>query len=111
MYVRVTRQRVKPEQRQVYLKAWAEQSEAMQTDEPGAVNYFFMQDNSDENNFIFVVMFKDRAAQQAHLQTPHFRKCKEILKANGIEPENLTIWEATNIVPDDQAVWQAKLKQ
>ena len=108
MYIRVTMQRVRPEQRDLYKRTWEEQAIGVHTLEPGNAHYLFMQDAANENQFIFVAIFKDRAAQQQHLEMPHFKKCKEILKANHIEPENLTIWEASNISPDDAALWRAK---
>ena len=83
----------------------------MQTEEPGSASYYFMQDENNENNFVFVAVFKDRAAQQEHLLTPHFKKCKEILARHGIEPVNLVIYEAKNLVPGDEAFWQAKARR
>ena len=101
MFIRVTAQRVKPEDRETYIKTFVEEARQVQVAEPDNANYYFMQDINDENNFVFVAAFKDRAAFEHHLEMPHFKQYKEIFATRGIKPETTVYWECANIVPDD----------
>ena len=45
--------------------------------EPGVIALFSMQDKADPCKIYILEVYADREAYQAHLQTAHFRKCKE----------------------------------
>lgn len=42
-------------------------------DEPGCINYLLLQNEVDATDFTFVELWRDRAAFDAHLETPHFK--------------------------------------
>ncbi len=101
MFIRVTAQRVRPEDRELYVRTFVEEAKQVHLTEPDNANYYFLKDVNDENNFIFVAAFKDRAAFESHLLAPHFRNYKDTFAAKGVKAETMVYWECENISPSD----------
>lgn len=47
--------------------------------EPGCVQYFLTQNRQDPAEFVFVEEWRDEAALEAHLDSPHLRGAKDRL--------------------------------
>lgn len=101
MFIRVTVQKIKPQDRETYVKTFVDEAKQVHLTEPDNANYYFMRDLNDENTFVFVAAFKNRAAFESHLKEPHFLKYKETFAATGIKVESSIYWECENIAPND----------
>ena len=64
--------RVKPDQRQRFLKAIEVDALGSEGDEPGCLRFNVLQDAQDENVYYFYEVYKDQAALEAHRAAPHY---------------------------------------
>ena len=78
MYVLVVTMHAKPEKREEFIKAISEDAHASRTTEPGCVRFEVMKDNEDANAFHLTEVYRDEAAFQAHTETPHLKKWREV---------------------------------
>lgn len=69
MWVKV---RVKPDQRDRFLKAIEVDAIGSERDEPGCLRFNVLQDEQDENVFYFYEVYRDQAALDAHRAAPHY---------------------------------------
>src|SRR4030095_5651880 len=69
MWVKV---RVKPGERQRFLKAIEIDALGSEKDEPGCLRFNVLQDAQDENIYYFYEVYKDQAALEAHRAMPHY---------------------------------------
>jgi (4S)-4-hydroxy-5-phosphonooxypentane-2,3-dione isomerase len=69
MWVKV---RIKPGERQRFLKAIEVDALGSERDEPGCHRFNVLQDAKDENVYYFYEVYKDEAALEAHRTTPHY---------------------------------------
>ena len=64
--------RIKPDQRQRFLKAIEVDALGSERDEPGCLRFNVLQDAQDENVYYFYEVYKDQAALEAHRAAPHY---------------------------------------
>ena len=64
--------RVKPAERQRFLKAIEHDALGSEKDEPGCLRFNVLQDAQDENLYYFYEIYKDEAALEAHRKAPHY---------------------------------------
>jgi len=64
--------RVKPEERERFLKAIETDAEGSERDEPGCFCFNVLQDRQDENIYYFYEVYRDEAALEAHRAAPHY---------------------------------------
>jgi len=64
--------RIKPDQRQRFLKAIEEDALGSERDEPGCLRFNVLQDEKDPNVYYFFEVYKDQAALEAHRNMPHY---------------------------------------
>jgi autoinducer 2-degrading protein len=64
--------RVKPEERERFLKAIEADAEGSERDEPGCLRFNVLQDEQDQNLYYFFEVYRDEAAFEAHRAAPHF---------------------------------------
>lgn len=64
--------RVKPEQRERFLKAIEVDAEGSERDEPGCLRFNVLHDRQDQNVYYFFEVYRDEAALEAHRATPHY---------------------------------------
>src|SRR5215510_9599525 len=64
--------RIKPDQRQRFLKAIEEDALGSERDEPGCLRFNVLQDAQDQNVYYFYEIYKDQAALEAHRAAPHY---------------------------------------
>jgi autoinducer 2-degrading protein len=72
MYAVVVTLKVKPEMREKFLAAAEDDSICSVRDEPGCLRFDVIQDNADPNQYFFYEVYRDEAAFEAHLKTPHY---------------------------------------
>jgi (4S)-4-hydroxy-5-phosphonooxypentane-2,3-dione isomerase len=69
MWVKV---RIKPEQRERFLKAIEADALGSERDEPGCARFNVLQDERDQNVYYFYEVYQDQAALEAHRKMPHY---------------------------------------
>jgi autoinducer 2-degrading protein len=69
MWVKV---RIKPDQRERFLKAIEVDALGSERDEPGCLRFNVLQDAQDANVYYFYEVYRDEAALEAHRKTPHY---------------------------------------
>ena len=69
MWVKV---RVKPDQRDRFLKAIEVDALGSEGDEPGCMRFNVLQDEQDQNVYYFYEVYRDQAAVEAHRAAPHY---------------------------------------
>ena len=103
MYVIVVTLQAKPEGRDAFLKAAVEDGQGSTQNESGCLRFDVYNDQSDPNKFVFVEVYKDQAAFQAHTKTPHFAAWREATKDLMVGAP--TAVRCTNVFPAD-ADWK-----
>ena len=69
MWVKV---RVKPEERERFLKAIEVDALGSERDEGGCMRFNVLQDTQDENVYYFYEVYRDEVALEAHRAAPHY---------------------------------------
>ncbi|MGH7267943.1 MAG: putative quinol monooxygenase [Candidatus Rokuibacteriota bacterium] len=64
--------RIKPGERQRFLRAIEVDALGSERDEPGCHRFNVLQDEADENVYYFYEVYADEAALEAHRLTPHY---------------------------------------
>lgn len=82
--------RVKPEERAAFLEAVENDSVCSVRDEPGCQRFDVLQDNADPDHYYFYEIYRDEAAFQEHLQTPHLARWREVSATCLVEPSQAT---------------------
>ena len=66
----IVKLRIKPEQRDKFLKAVEVDALGSERDEPGCLRFNVLQSEEDENVYYFYELYKDEAALDAHRAAP-----------------------------------------
>ena len=69
MWVKV---RIKPEERERFLKAIEVDAVGSERDEPGCLRFNVLQDQQEHNIYYFFEVYRDEAALEAHRAAPHY---------------------------------------
>jgi len=69
MWVKV---RIKPGERERFLKAIEVDALGSERDEPGCMRFNVLRDAQDENTYYFYEVYRDEAALEAHRAAPHY---------------------------------------
>ncbi|MFJ5696431.1 putative quinol monooxygenase [Arthrobacter sp. NPDC093125] len=70
---------VKPEGREEFLEAIAENAQRSVQDEPGCYRFDVVESGARSNRFAFYEVYRDRAAfEEEHLSAPHFLAYREV---------------------------------
>ncbi|MBV9827188.1 MAG: antibiotic biosynthesis monooxygenase [Alphaproteobacteria bacterium] len=64
--------KVKPTERERFLKAIEVDALGSEGDEPGCMRFNVLQDAQDPNTYYFFEVYKDEAALEAHRAAPHY---------------------------------------
>src|SRR6185436_20823241 len=75
MWVKV---RVKPEERERFLKAIEVDALGSERDEPGCLRFNVLQDQQDQNIYYFFEVYEDQAALEKHRTMPHYKTWQEV---------------------------------
>ena len=95
--------RVKPQMRQRFLQAIEVDALGSEKDEPGCLRFNVLQDKADENTYYFYEVYRDEAAFQAHIQTPHLAKLRAAAPEIFSTPTQRL--EVTPLFPRDSGYW------
>jgi (4S)-4-hydroxy-5-phosphonooxypentane-2,3-dione isomerase len=103
MHIIVVSLQLNEEYRDAFVEAVVEEAQAVIRDEPGCLCYDVVQDGADSNRIWLYEVYKDAAAHQAHLQTPHFLKLQAIMKPEWMAaPPQVSGEGSHNIWPSDE---------
>ena len=94
--------RIKPGERQRFLKAIEVDALGSERDEAGCLRFNVLQDAKDENIYYFYEVYKDEAAVEAHRTMPHYavwRGVADVLDGP-TEPTR-----CTTVFPADRGYW------
>jgi autoinducer 2-degrading protein len=64
--------RIKPAERERFLKAIEVDALGSERDEPGCLRFNVLQDEKDADVYYFYEVYKDQAALEAHRNAPHY---------------------------------------
>lgn len=64
--------RIKPTERERFLKAIEADAEGSERDEPGCLRFNVLRDQQDPNVYYFFEVYRDAAALEAHRAAPHY---------------------------------------
>jgi autoinducer 2-degrading protein len=64
--------RIKPEERERFLKAIEADALGSERDEPGCIRFNVLRDQRDQNLCYFFEVYRDEAALEAHRAAPHY---------------------------------------
>ena len=102
MFVMVVSVRIKPDQRQRFLEAIEDDSICSVRDEPGCMRFGVLQDEADQNHYFFIEVYRDKAALEAHRQTPHYARW---MAARGEVVESAEASPTNSVFPSDPSHW------
>ncbi len=108
MYVLIVTIKIKPEHREAYIEASLGDSIGSVTNEPSCLRFDVHQDEKDPNTIYLIEVYRDKAAFEAHKETPHFKKWADAVKDWHAEPRQVVF--CSNIFPTD-ADWQKDWKK
>lgn len=99
LMIRIAEIEIEPEDVEAYLAILKEESAASVQLEPGVISIYPLYEKEAPNQVRILEIYRDRAAYEAHLLTPHFKKYKtstiEMVKAlklvemEAIDPESM----------------------
>jgi autoinducer 2-degrading protein len=79
MRVLVVKFQLKPEFRERFLQAALDDAYGANHNEPNCLRFDVIQDEADPNRIYFYEVYKDEAAFQEHLKTPHYLKYRDAI--------------------------------
>jgi quinol monooxygenase YgiN len=99
----VVKLRIKPEQRDTFLKAVEVDALGSERDEPGCLRFNVLQAEADENVYYFYEVYKDEAALEAHRAAPHYAVWREAAAVALDGPADVA--RATTVFPKEREYW------
>jgi autoinducer 2-degrading protein len=94
--------RVKPEQREKFLRAIEHDALGSERDEPGCLRFNVLRDEKDPNVYYFFEVYRDEAALEAHRAAPHYAVWRAA--ADSLEGPTEAI-RCTTVFPAARAYW------
>lgn len=98
---------IQPEYRDAYIQAIFEDAAGSLKNEPDCLQFDVLQDESDPNIFYLHETYRDRAAFEKHMTTPHFKKWNDTVK-NWFQKPAIVFWGKT-LFPADAVYQKTKL--
>jgi len=102
MWVKV---RVKPGERERFLKAIEVDALGSEQDEPGCMRFNVLQDGQDQNVYYFYEVYRDEAALEAHRAAPHYAVWRTAADALDGTPEAT---RCQTVFPAAAGYWERK---
>ena len=102
MWVKV---RVKPEQRERFLKAIEVDALGSERDEPGCMRFNVLQDEQNHNVYYFFEVYRDQAALEAHRAAPHYAVWRAAADTLDSPPEAT---RCQSVFPAATGYWEKK---
>ncbi len=88
MFSLMVQVQVRPERREEFLAAIAENAEASVREEPGCLRFDVCSVESDPNRFLFYELYADADAFEAHRAAPHFKAWREAAERTVVSQVN-----------------------
>ena len=101
MYVIIAPIQIKEGYQEQFIAAVTEDARSSVANEPGCLRFDVIQDANDANRFWLYEVYRDEAAFQAHLQSPHLRKFRDTTRDWRTEGLQGAGRGSTNIWPPD----------
>jgi quinol monooxygenase YgiN len=92
---------VKPEFRERFIEESRLDAEGSVGNEPGCARFDVIQDRTDPNRFYLYEVYRDAAAEEAHLHTPHFKRWEAATRDWFARP--FTLVSGSTLYPPDDA--------
>jgi (4S)-4-hydroxy-5-phosphonooxypentane-2,3-dione isomerase len=102
MWVKV---RVKPGDRERFLKAIEVDALGSERDEPGCMRFNVLQDGQDQNVYYFFEVYRDEAALEAHRAAPHYAVWRAAADTLDGAPEAM---RCQTVFPATAGYWERK---
>lgn len=102
MWVKV---RVKPNERERFLKAIEVDALGSERDEPGCMRFNVLQDAQDQNVYYFYEVYRDEAALEAHRAAPHYAVWRAAVETLDGAPEAT---RCQTVFPAASPYWEQK---
>lgn len=99
MYVLLVSIQIKPVHRAAFIEAMLDDARGSVANEPGCLRFDVIQDHEDSNRLYLYEVYRDRAAFDAHLQTPHFIRWRDAVRDWYAVPAQ--VWRGTILFPPD----------
>jgi len=102
MLAMLVKVRIKPDQRERFLKAIEVDVLGSERDEPGCLRFNVLQDAQDPNVYLFYEVYEDQAALDAHRSAPHYdvwRQAADTLDGR------VEATRCETVYPADRAYW------
>ena len=95
---RIAKINVDPVQLDKYNAALKEQMNTAISVEPGVLSYYAVSDKKEPSHITIFEIYADSAAYNAHIQAPHFKKYKEVVKdmVKSLELEDVDVIGVAN---------------
>ena len=97
MFAIVVRQKIRPQHLDEYLAVITNHARRSATEEPGCLRFDVVQRQDDPTEVHLYELYRDRAALDAHGQTPRFKRVVGTIGAWFAEPESVIVCTATQI--------------
>ena len=101
MYVLLLKFQVKPENLDQFIEEILVDASTSVAKEPGCFQFDVSRDEDDPNVIYLYEVYADKAAFEAHLETPHLKRWVEVSE-NWYAAEQI-VYKGTTIFPDDSA--------
>jgi autoinducer 2-degrading protein len=103
--------RVKPEERECFLKAIEIDALGATRDEPGGLRFNVLRDAQDPNVYSFLEVYRNKAALEAHRAAPHYAVWRAdtldgpaaATRCDSVIPAAIEHWEKAPILPVNTA--------
>lgn len=106
MYVVCVQVHVKPEYREAFVAASLENARAT-IQEPGNLRFDVLERMDDPNRFTLYEVYRDEAGMEAHKQTAHYARWRDVVGPWMAEPRQGLKHQA--LFPQSESQWQARL--
>ena len=106
MLANLVKVRVKPDQRERFLKAIEHDALHSEQDEPGCLRFNVIQQIEDPDVYLFYEVYKDQAALDAHRAAPHYAVWRAAIDT--LEGP-IEITRCETVFPADRGYWGGDL--
>jgi quinol monooxygenase YgiN len=100
MYVVTPIFRIRPEHVAAFIAASLDDARGSVRDEAGCLRFDVVQDADDETRVLFFEVYRDRAAFDHHLTTPHFQRWNEWVRDWMAEPAQVLTGQTVFMTED-----------
>src|SRR5437763_13647546 len=101
MYALFATIHIQPEHRDAFIAEMLGDARGSVGNEPGCFRFDVLQDDKDLNTIYLYEVYKDQAAMDAHVQTPHFIKWRDAVQDWYASPISAVTFSPIYPAPED----------